>query len=148
MASEENDSEKTEDPTAQRREDFRKQGQVAQSKELATVLMLFGASLLIWMLGRYFFTQIAELFVKSYGDFIITAARDGDYKTAMLFAGKKALNIILPIFGLVFLIGISASLFQIGFLSTSETISPNLNKINPSELIHGYSTEKTIQDSI
>ncbi|MES2769993.1 MAG: flagellar biosynthesis protein FlhB [Bdellovibrionota bacterium] len=131
MSSEENDSEKTEDPTAQRREDFRKQGQVAQSKELATVLMLFGASLLIWMLGRYFFAQMAELFVKSYGDFIITAARDGDYKTAILFAGKKALNVILPVFGLVFLIGISASLFQIGFLSTSETISPNFDKINP-----------------
>ncbi len=131
MSSEEDDSEKTEDPTAQRREDFRKQGQVAQSKELATVLMLFGASLLIWMLGRYFFAQMAELFVKSYGDFIITAARDGDYKTAILFAGKKALNVILPIFGLVFLVGISASLFQIGFLSTSETISPNFEKINP-----------------
>lgn len=131
MASEENDSEKTEEPTAQRREDFRKQGQVAQSKELATVLMLFGAALLIWMLGRYFFSQLADLFVKSYGDFIITAARNGDYKTALLFSGQKMLNVILPVFGLVFLIGISASIFQIGFLSTSETISPNLDKINP-----------------
>ena len=131
MSSEENDSEKTEDPTAQRREDFRKQGQVVQSKELATVLMLFGASLLIWMLGRYFFAQMAELFVRSYGDFVISAARDGDYKTALFFAGKKAMNVILPVFGVVFLIGISASLFQIGFLSTSETLSPNLDKINP-----------------
>lgn len=131
MASEENDSEKTEEPTAQRREDFRKQGQVAQTKELATVLMLFGAALLIWLLGRYFFTQVAEIFTRSYGDFIITAARDGDYKTAILFVGKKMANIVLPVFGLVFLIGISSSLFQIGFLSTSETISPNIEKINP-----------------
>lgn len=131
MASEENDSEKTEEPTAQRREDFRNQGQVAQTKELATVLMLFGAALLIWMLGRYFFTQIAEVFTRSYGDFIITAARSGDYKTAMLFAGTKMANIVLPVFGLVFVIGIASSLFQVGFLSTSETISPNLDKINP-----------------
>jgi flagellar biosynthetic protein FlhB len=131
MSSEENDSEKTEEPTAQRREDFRKQGQVAQSKELATVLMLFGASLLIWMLGRYFFAQLADLFVKSYGDFILTAARNGDYKTALLFSGQKMMKVVLPVFGLVFLIGISASIFQIGFLSTSETISPNFEKINP-----------------
>lgn len=131
MSSEENDSEKTEEPTAQRREDFRNQGQVAQSKELATVLMLFGASLLIWMLGRYFFAQLADLFVKSYGDFIVTAARNGDYKTALLFSGQKMMNVVLPVFGLVFIIGISASLFQIGFLSTSETISPNFEKINP-----------------
>lgn len=132
MASEDSDnSEKTEEPTAQRREDFRKQGQVAQTKELATVLMLFGASLLIWLLGRYFFAQLAEMFTKTYGDFLVIAARDGDYKTIMLFAGKKAASVVLPVFGLVFLIGISSSLFQIGFLSTSETISPNLNKINP-----------------
>jgi len=132
MASEDSDnSEKTEEPTAQRREDFRKQGQVAQTKELATVMMLFGAALLIWLLGRYFFAQVAEMFTKTYGDFLITAARDGDYKSILLFAGQKAAYIVLPVFGLVFLIGISASLFQIGFLSTSETISPNLNKINP-----------------
>ncbi len=132
MASEDSEnSEKTEEPTVQRREDFRKQGQVAQTKELATVLMLFGASLLIWMLGRYFFTQVVEIFTKTYGDFLITAARDGDYKNIFLFAGKKAASIVLPVFGLVFLIGISSSLFQIGFLSTSETITPNLKKINP-----------------
>lgn len=131
MASEDNDSEKTEDPTSQRREDFRKQGQVAQTKELATVLMLFGGALLIWMLGRYFFVQLLEVFNRSYGDFIITAAKDGGYNTALLFVGRKAANIILPVFGLVFVIGISSSLFQVGFLSTSETISPNIDKINP-----------------
>lgn len=132
MASEDTDnSEKTEEPTAQRREDFRKQGQVAQTKELATVLMLFGSALLIWLMGRYFFTQIAEVFTHSYGDYILTAARTGDYKAAVLFAGKKTALILLPIMGLVFVIGIASSLFQIGFLTTSETISPNLEKINP-----------------
>ncbi len=131
MASEDNDQEKTEEPTAQRREDFRKQGQVAQTKELATVLMLFGASLLIWMLGRYFFTQVAELFTQTYGDYIVIAARNGDYKAAIFLAIRKMAYIVLPVFGLVFNIGIASSLFQIGFLSTSETISPNLNKINP-----------------
>lgn len=131
MASEENDQEKTEEPTAQRREDFRKQGQVAQTKELATVLMLFGASLLIWMLGRYFFSQVAELFTQSYGDYIVTAARNGDYKAAVMLAGRKMANIVLPVFGLVFVIGIASSIFQIGFLSTSETLTPNIEKINP-----------------
>jgi flagellar biosynthetic protein FlhB len=131
MASEDNDSEKTEDPTAQRREDFRKQGQVAQSKELATVLMLFGCSLLIWLMGKFFFTQIAAIFTHSYGDYILTAARDGDYKAALVFAGSRMCMVILPVFGLIFVIGIASSLFQVGFLTTSETISPNLDKINP-----------------
>ena len=37
--------EKTKDATPQRREDFRKRGQVAQTKELATVLMLLASVL-------------------------------------------------------------------------------------------------------
>jgi len=124
-------SERTEEPTAQRREDFRKQGQVAQTKELATVLMLFACAMLIWLMGRYFCEQISQVFTRSYGDFILTAARNGDYREAMIFAGQKTAFIILPIFGLVFVIGIASTLFQVGFLTTSEPISPNLEKINP-----------------
>lgn len=131
MADESDDSEKTEEPTAQRREDFRKQGQVAQTKELATVLMLFGATLLMWALGKFFFTQVAEILTRSFEEYLITAARGGDYTPAVLFMAQKAAMILLPILAIVFVLGIASSVFQIGFLSTSEPIEPNLNKINP-----------------
>lgn len=132
MASEDSEnSEKTEEPTAQRRDDFRKQGQVAQTKELATVLMLFGAVLLMWMLGRYFVVQISDIFTHSFDDFIVSAARGGDYAPALQYVTKKGAFVVLPVFALVFVIGIASSLFQIGFLTTSEPLEPNLNKINP-----------------
>lgn len=54
--------EKTEEPTQQRREDFRKRGQVAQSKELASVLIIFTALMMIWFLGRFFLNQLTEIF--------------------------------------------------------------------------------------
>lgn len=45
------DQEKTEDATGKRRDDFRKKGQVAQSKEVGTAaLMTF--SLLLWVFTR------------------------------------------------------------------------------------------------
>ena len=54
--------EKTEEPTQQRRDDFRKRGQVAQTKELSSVFVLFTSLLLIWLLGRFFLTELFELF--------------------------------------------------------------------------------------
>ncbi len=145
MAEESDDSEKTEEPTAQRREDFRKQGQVAQTKELATVLMLFGATLLIWALGKFFFTQIAEIFTRSFQDYIVTAARGADYKPALMFMGQKMAMILLPVFALVFVIGIASSIFQIGFLTTSEPLEPNLNKINP---VNGFKRIFSLQSLV
>ncbi len=53
MAAGENDQEKTEDPTPQRREDFRRRGQIAQSKEIGAVLILLASLIAIWALSRF-----------------------------------------------------------------------------------------------
>ena len=53
MAGEDN-GEKTEEATQARRDEFRKRGQVAQTRELATVMYLFFGALGIWALSRFF----------------------------------------------------------------------------------------------
>ena len=55
------DQEKTEEATQQRRDDFRKRGQVAQTRELASVLALLGSALMFWVLGRFALQQVSEL---------------------------------------------------------------------------------------
>ena len=54
--------EKTEDPTQQRREDFRKRGQVAQSKEFASVLTILAALASVFFLGKFLLIQMNEVF--------------------------------------------------------------------------------------
>ncbi|MBK8201868.1 MAG: EscU/YscU/HrcU family type III secretion system export apparatus switch protein [Bdellovibrionales bacterium] len=46
--------ERSEEATQQRREDFRKRGQVAQTRELGSVLMLLCSILAMWLLGKFF----------------------------------------------------------------------------------------------
>jgi flagellar biosynthetic protein FlhB len=58
MASEADQGERSEEATQQRREDFRNRGQVAQSKEFSSVLLLFSAVLMIWVMSRFFFFHI------------------------------------------------------------------------------------------
>src|SRR4051812_35993990 len=97
----ENDQERTEQATEQRREDFRKRGQVAQTKELATVMALFTAALLFTMMGRYFFDQISSVFRMSFGPFLIDAAKSGDYVPAVMFAFQKGSLIVAPLAGML-----------------------------------------------
>ena len=78
MAQESDQGEKTEEPTQQRREDFRKRGQVTQTKELGTVLLLFASVLAMWLLGQFFMKQLVEIFSSSFSEYVVRAVRDGD----------------------------------------------------------------------
>lgn len=123
--------ERTEEPTQTRREDFRKRGQVAMTKELSSVLMLFGSALVLWFLGRFFLQNISEIITESVGPFLVTAAREGDYKPATLFMVKKASLVLAPLLGMLFVTSIASTVLQVGLLNNEEALNWNLAKLNP-----------------
>jgi flagellar biosynthetic protein FlhB len=130
---EENDNEKTEDPTPQRREDFRKKGQVAQSREVASVLLLFTSVLILFFLGRYFMFQLQTIFTMSFTDFLLKSAQSGDWIEASKFAVTKSASIVLPMAGILWFAGVASTLMQVGFINNEEAIEFNLKKIDPAE---------------
>src|SRR4051794_33057693 len=131
MASEADQGERSEEATPQRREDYRKRGQVAQTRELSSVLLLFSAVLLIWLMSRFFFQQIWEVFHQSLGDAMVTAARDGDWRQAFNFALGKLVLILAPVMGLFWLIGFVATVVQVGFLYNEEALQLRWDRLNP-----------------
>lgn len=130
MASESDNGERTEEATQQRREDFRKRGQVAQTRELSSVLLLFASVLMIWMMSRYFFQQIGELFLHSMGDDLAAAVREGDNRAAM-FAVNKLAMLVLPVMGLFWVVGFASSLVQTGFLYNEEALQIRWERLDP-----------------
>ena len=131
MAENTDQGEKTEEPTQQRREDFRKRGQVAQTKELATVLLLIAAGLLVWMLGRYFFEQIYEVFVQAFGGQLYISGREGDYLGAFKFAIEKTFMIVGPVLGIAWVMSFASSALQVGFLFNEEAMQFKPERIDP-----------------
>jgi len=123
--------ERTEEATTQRREDFRKRGQVAQSRELASVLILFASSLAIWALSRFFFEQITETYRLSMTDFVVTAAREGDIASAGHLAFKNIALILGPLFLISIIVSFLSSVLQIGFIFNEEAIQFDFNGMNP-----------------
>lgn len=127
----EDSGEKTEEATPQRREEFRRKGQVAQTRELSSVFTLLGAALVMWLLGRFFLEQFVELFQESVAGFLVTAARSGDYAPAAIFALKKTALILGPLFLIFAVFALASSLVQVGFMVNEEAMQPKLDKINP-----------------
>lgn len=131
MASEADQGERSEEATQQRRDDFRKRGQVAQTKELSSVLLLFSGVLLIWLMSKFFFAQIWQVFNQSFGDSLVAAARSGDWRQLGMFAGMKMVFILAPIMGIFWVVGFLSSIVQVGWLVNEEALQFRWERLNP-----------------
>ncbi|MEA3469231.1 MAG: flagellar biosynthesis protein FlhB [Thermodesulfobacteriota bacterium] len=123
--------EKTESPSAKRRADFRKKGQVAQSKEVQTAALLT-LSLLFWIF--YMPNFWSRLTVLISGIWRNTASFHGtpsDVNNLLFFLVKELAVLLLPLFLLVLVIGFFSSVFQIGWLFTTQPLSPDFSKLSP-----------------
>ncbi len=129
----EQDQERTEEATQQRRDDFRKRGQVANTRELSSVLMLLTSAIVLWMLGRFFMQQMSDVLTQTLGLYLLDAAKGGDYVPAVIFAFKKAGLILGPLVGILMVMGVTSSVVQTGFLNNEEAFEFNLNRLSPVE---------------
>ena len=148
MAGESDLQEKTEEATPQRREDFRKQGQVAQTRELSSALALFGLSLLMYFLGKLFIEQFFKIYNDLYGSQLLTTVQSGNIMPSLVYALRKIFLLSVPVFLMTFILGLASSVLQIGFLFTNETLQPNLKKINPIEGLKRMFSLKALVEGI
>lgn len=130
MADEEQ-GEKSEQATDARREEFRNRGQVAQTRELASAAILLASAGGIYMLSKFFFQNLFEVFNSSFGIDMVQSIRDGDMKSPIQFAAFKTLLLIAPVLGIVGLLSFASTVAQIGFLQVEDAISPKFDKIDP-----------------
>jgi len=123
--------ERTEQPTSKRREDFRKKGQVAQSKEMHTAALLSGMLLLWFFYAPVFWDEFKELLGNLWflgGTFDLTPL--SVVNLAITVTGQVAL-LLAPALLLVLVIGFFSTYLQIGWLFTTKPLEPDLAKFNP-----------------
>lgn len=124
--------ERTEKATPKRRQEARKKGQVAQSREAASAAILLMGLGVFFFAGRWMMISMTEVTVAML-DRIGDGSVEGIADAASLFAEILAsfVKITLPVMTVVFLVAIAVSLMQTGFLLTAEPLIPKLSKINP-----------------
>ena len=122
--------EKTEQATDSRREEYRKRGQVAMTKELGSAIFFLVAAGLIYISGRFFLQNMFEIFNRTMGGELIKNIREGKISDVFSFIGLKLMVLTGPVFFVAMIIGVGAQVMQTGFLQIEDALTPNLNKLN------------------
>ncbi len=128
---EESDQEKTESPSLQRLEKAREEGQVLQSRELGTfVVLMTGGATLWWMASGL--GQTMSQIVRSGLQFDPGVARDTSYAMDQLSVQFfDAALALLPFLGVVVLATVASPLLLRGWLFSTKAFAPNFKRLNP-----------------
>ena len=131
MSEESDDASKTEEPTAKKLDEARKQGQVARSQEMNILFGFIGAGLVLAFLAPSMMQRIMDLlvpFIQRPHDMTMSQVGLADMFISLIIG--VVLVLALPM--LIFLIaGILPSLLQFGLLFSAESIKPKFSKISP-----------------
>jgi flagellar biosynthetic protein FlhB len=123
--------EKTEKATPKRREEAKKKGQVAKSQEVITAINLLAVFSSLYFASSFLGDIVRRLFSRSFQDYMLMPITEGNLKSIVLDVMKDFAYMVGP-FLLVALVGsLAANYLQVGFLFTTETLVPKLEKIDP-----------------
>lgn len=129
--------EKTEEATPKKRKDAREKGQVVQSKDVNTALIILAVAVGINIFSGYFIENIFGFYY-----FLMDKMSDpaGLYQNGEIMIVLReliihTLQMSIPLMLIAMIVGVLASYLQIGFLFTTKTLQPKLDKINP---INGF----------
>ena len=128
------EGEKTEEPTAKKRADARKKGQVGRSQELNTGFVLLIAFFVIKMLWEHIYAEIFMFTTYTYSHLMLNLDTES---LLQLFISIVTLLVktVFPVMFSVLIIGLAINFFQVGLNFNTEAIGLKLDKLNP---INGF----------
>ena len=152
FAEDANGAEKSEQPTAKKLEDARKEGQVAKSQEVATAFSLLSLFVILRVVYALMGSTFTNIFPRVYND-IPNVARtyDGQLPIAYITSiiNKAMLTLLLlcaPFFIVGFAVAFISDYVQVGYKPTTKPLQPKLSKLNPvSGLKKIFSTRKLFE---
>jgi len=133
MAENADGQEKSEQPTSKKLEDSRNKGQVARSKELATMLIMIVASVWLLWLGPQMMVDFERMMTMGFSlerDHAFDMKRAGDIIFAQF---EAALWLLLPFLSVMTVMAIVANIIIGGWLFSGEVMVPKFSKLNPIE---------------
>lgn len=129
------EDEKTEKPSAKKRRDAREEGQILQSKEVNTVVILFSCFLALKMFGGFMTTQLSKMMTDIFNGIGNTESLL-DPNNLMLNSLKLIMIfsiVMAPILMVAFFSSLVINYAQVGFLFTTKTLKIKLDRLNPIE---------------
>lgn len=124
------DGDKTEEPTAKKRQDAAKKGQVGKSQEISTAFVLLIGFFVIKALWEQIYANIAGYTIYIFGHL----NQNVDVENVIqLFIGMGVILVktAMPIMLAVMVVGLAVNFFQVGLNVSAEKIQPKFDNLNP-----------------
>lgn len=123
--------EKTEDPTPKRLADARDEGQVAFSTEVSTAILLTAGFALLVATGGWFCDAASDTIRHAITDALTwDLTREGALR-ALLIQHIPLVLWMLPLLGVMMVVGVAVGIGQVGFHPTLKPLLPKITKISP-----------------
>lgn len=122
---------KTHQATPHRRQKAREEGQVAQSQDLASAIVLLGAVVGLMWLGRAAASRTLEFFNQRLS--VVPPLNQGadgfvaDSRQVFRFLAETT----LPFLGLMLVVAVAAHFLQIGWILAPQKLLPDISRVNP-----------------
>ncbi|PLW78829.1 flagellar biosynthesis protein FlhB [Cohaesibacter celericrescens] len=131
MAEENDDSEKTEEPTQKRLDDAHEKGDVAKSQEVSAWFSMMGTGLVVAVLGTYVAKGVASNLSGFFENSYQLSLDGGLLAQIWTEVGYALLGVlILPMLALLAM-AVAGNVIQHKFVFSTEPLKPKLSKISP-----------------
>ncbi len=130
MAESPGGQEKTEAPSARKRAEAKKKGQVAKSTEINTAAVLLTGTAFFFFAGRGLLSNIVIFWREYFANTIYLDLNTENVYSLFFAIGYKALQLLGPFLLIVSLMGIAVNVAQVGFMWSPEALSPQVEKLN------------------
>lgn len=131
MAEETDQSDKTEEPSTYRIEEFRKRGEVASSRELTSVLVLLACLLSITLSLVFIYETISEFLEWLYTLDVAYAFTEKSLKLILKKTAFTGFKCAAPVLATALAVGVFSNVMQIGILYAPDALDLNWQRIDP-----------------
>ncbi|RMH63819.1 MAG: flagellar biosynthesis protein FlhB [Calditrichaeota bacterium] len=130
MAENENGQEKTEQPSAKRREEAQEKGQVAKSQELNSVAVIAGTLIVFKYMASHFGNTIKGYMGYIYSESGVFVLNKTSFMTILAMSLKTVALVLGPVLLTVLTFGVVSNVGQTGLVWADKAMKPDFSKIN------------------
>lgn len=131
MAENENGAEKSEDPTEKRKQDSRKKGEIARSRELNTLAVVLAGTGGLLMFGGALGQRLMQVMQKNFSIPRELLMDERYMAISLLQSAQMAGDALVPLFIILLIAAIVGPVALGGWLFSMESLAPKFSRMNP-----------------